>query len=50
LGGGDPDINVWEEESIMIYFSDGGLFGGHYIHVFIESPENGRDISVSIVG
>jgi hypothetical protein len=26
-----PDINVWEEESIMMLFSDGGLFGGHTI-------------------
>jgi hypothetical protein len=47
---GTPDTNVWEEESIMMLFSDGGLFGGHYIEVFIESPENGRDISVGIVG
>jgi hypothetical protein len=45
-----PDINVWEEESIMMLFSDGGLFGGHYIEVFIGSPADGRDISVGIVG
>ena len=45
-----PDINVWEEESIMMLFSDGGLFGGHYIQVFIETPENGRSISVDLVG
>lgn len=45
-----PDINVWEEESIMMLFSDGGLFGGHYIEVFIETPENGRSISVGIIG
>ena len=45
-----PDINVWEEESIMMLFSDGGLFGGHYIKVFIETPENGRSISVGIIG
>jgi hypothetical protein len=46
----DPDINVWEEESIMMCFSDGGLFGGHYIEVFIESPDRGRNISVGIIG
>jgi hypothetical protein len=45
-----PEINVWEEESIMISFSDGGLFGGHYIEVFIETPENGRTITVGLVG
>jgi hypothetical protein len=45
-----PDIDVWEEESIMMLFSDGGLFGGHYIKVFIETPENGRSISVGIIG
>jgi hypothetical protein len=45
-----PDINVWEEESIMMLFADGGLFGGHYIEVFIETPENGRSISVGLVG
>jgi hypothetical protein len=47
---GTPDINVWEEEAIMIYFFDGGLFGGHHIEVFIEGPDNGRDVSVGIVG
>jgi hypothetical protein len=47
---GAPDINVWEEEAIMMYFDDGGLFGGHYIEVFIEGPEAGRDMSVGIVG
>jgi hypothetical protein len=47
---GDPEINVWEEETIMIYFSDGGLFGGHSIEVFIDNPENGRGISVGIIG
>jgi hypothetical protein len=45
-----PDINVWEDEAIMMYYSDGGLFGGHYIEVFIETPENGRGISVGILG
>ncbi len=47
---GLPEINVWEEESIMMVFSDGGLFGGHDIEVFIETPENGGSISVGIVG
>lgn len=47
---GTPDVNVWEEESIMLCYSDGGLFGGHYVEVFIETPENGRRISVGIVG
>jgi hypothetical protein len=47
---GDPDIDVWEEESIMLRFDDGGLFGGHYIEVFIEGPDAGRAISVGIVG
>lgn len=47
---GDPDINVWEEETIMMIFSDGGLFGGHYIKVFIDGPEQGRAISVGIIG
>ena len=47
---GPPEINVWEEEALMIYFDDGGLFGGHYIEVFIETPENNRDVSIGIVG
>jgi hypothetical protein len=34
----------------MMLFSDGGRFGGHYIKVFIETPENGRSISVGIIG
>ena len=47
---GKPDINVWEEEAIMIYIADGGMFGGHYIEVFIEGPDYGREISIGIVG
>lgn len=47
---GEPEINLWEEEAIMIYFPDGGLFSGHCIEVFIEGPERNRAISVGIVG
>jgi hypothetical protein len=47
---GAPDINVWEEESIMMYFSDGGLLGGHCIEVFIDGPDYERKITVGIVG
>lgn len=47
---GTPDVDVWEEEAIMLTFPDGGLFSGHYIQVFIDGPEMGRSVSVSIVG
>ena len=47
---GAPDVNVWEDDSIMLYFSDGGLFGGHYIELFVDGPEFGREVTVGIVG
>ena len=47
---GIPEINIWEEETIMIYIPDGGLFSGHFIQLFVESPENQREITVGIIG
>jgi hypothetical protein len=47
---GAPEINVWEEEAIMIYFANTDLFAGHLIEVFIEGPESDRRISVGIMG
>lgn len=44
------DINVWEEESIMLNWADGGLLGNHYITVFIEGPEQGRKITLGMEG
>src|SRR5210317_1274633 len=43
---GGPDVNVWEDEMIVLYFTDGGLFQGHSIEVTIDGPDFGRKISL----
>ena len=49
---GHPDIHVWEEEVLVLYFPDGGLFAGHTIEVFIEVPDAAgqREITAQILG
>lgn len=47
---GASEVNVWEEEAMMIYFADSGLFAGHLIEAFVEGPDNDRRVSVGIVG
>jgi hypothetical protein len=44
------DINVWEEESIMLRWSDGGLLANHTLTVFIDGPEQGRKITLGMEG
>lgn len=45
-------IQVWwdEHEPIYIYCDDDGMFGGHWIEIYVGFPGDNRAIEASIVG